>query len=247
VSAERFFVEGVARPGEERELAPDDARKAAVVLRKRAGDGLEIVDSGGTLFAARIVRVTAYAVVVRLEAERAAAREPRVELTLLQGVPKGAKMDFVVEKATELGVARIVPLVTQRVQGDAASAAKVERWRRLAKAASQQCGRRTIAAIDEPRRLADALSATDVPGYDAVLVAWEVAERVPLRDRLPALLEGRSRVAVAIGPEGGFARDEVTAALAAGATAISLGERILRTETAGLVLCAAIRYATGEL
>lgn len=154
-------------------------------------------------------------------------------------------MDFIVEKATELGVARIVPLRTERSVATAERAGKVERWRRLARTAAAQCGRSDVPVVDD---VTDWLALESrVRAAQLALIPWELAEAVPLRDVLPGLLKGVSGVLVAIGPEGGFAHDEVEQARWWGARPISLGKRILRTETAGVVACSALLYATGDL
>ena len=167
------------------------------------------------------------------------------ELVLAQALPKGQKMDFIVEKATELGVRRIVPLQTERTVGAGERAGKVERWRRLARSAAAQCGRTDVPEIDEVTGWSGLEAA--VRAAPLALIPWELADAEPLRDVLPGLLEGASGALVAIGPEGGFAHDEVEQARAWGARTVSLGKRILRTETAGLVACSAVLYAAGEL
>jgi 16S rRNA (uracil1498-N3)-methyltransferase len=166
-------------------------------------------------------------------------------VTIAQAVPKGQKMDLVVEKATELGAYAIVPVRSARVVGHDTSPAKVERWRRIAKSAAQQSGRTRVPGVADVHDW-NALLATFAQ-YDRVYVPWEVAEPAPLRDVFDGELPDAISVLVVIGPEGGFGADEVDRARAAGAKAISLGRRILRTETAALVVLAAILYARREL
>ncbi len=163
-------------------------------------------------------------------------------ITIAQGVPKGQKMDFVVEKLTELGAASIIPLQSERTIVSDVSPNKLERWRRLAKSAAQQCGRNDIPQIEDPLALRDLLARFS--DYDLVLLPWELAEGAPLRETLPTLLSEMQRVLVLIGPEGGFSHAEAEAARSAGAQLVSLGSRILRTETAGLVALAVIAYVT---
>lgn len=242
---DRFFVEGVHAAGDRVAFAPDDARKLATVLRKRTGDRVQIVDSGGIAYAAtleiegRDVRATLDAPLSR------PAAETELAVTVAQAVPKGQKMDLVVEKATELGAQAIVPVRSARVLGHETSPAKVERWRRIAKSAAQQSGRTRIPIVADVHDW-DALIAT-FASYDRVYVPWELAEPQPLREVFERDLPAAHRVLLVIGPEGGFAADEVERARAAGAAAISLGRRILRTETAALVVLSAILYARGEL
>jgi 16S rRNA (uracil1498-N3)-methyltransferase len=250
---DRFFVEGVHAVGDVVAFAPDDARKLSTVLRKRSGDRVQVVDSGGVAFGAILVvdardNRDARAVQVRATLDELLDRgdaETALRVTIAQAVPKGQKMDLVVEKATELGAHAIVPVRSARVIGHDTSPAKVERWRRIAKSAAQQSGRLRVPDIADVHDW-DALLAT-FARYDRVFVPWELVEPVPLRDVFEHALSDARSVLVVIGPEGGFSADEVDLARAAGATAISLGRRILRTETAALVVLAALLYARGEL
>jgi 16S rRNA (uracil1498-N3)-methyltransferase len=245
LSAARFFAAGVFAPGDVVTLAADDARKLIVVLRGQSGDRLEIVDSAGRRYSASL-RVEGSSARAMLDAELAAPARTALRVTLAQGIPKGQKMDFVVEKATELGVARVVPFASRRtVGGGSARDGKVERWRRLAKSAAEQCGRSDVPAIAEPLDFEGLVAGFGA--YDLVLVPWELAPAVALRERLPPLLAGARDVLVAIGPEGGFAQSEAEEASLHGAHLISLGSRIFRTETAGLVACAALLFASGDI
>jgi 16S rRNA (uracil1498-N3)-methyltransferase len=247
---DRFFVEGVHAVGDLVAFAADDARKLATVLRKRSGDRVQVVDSGGVAFGAtldvagRDVRDVRVCATLDERLDRGDV-EPALRVTIAQAVPKGQKMDLVVEKATELGAHAIVPVRSARVIGHDTSPAKVERWRRIAKSAAQQSGRVRVPDIADVHEW-DALLAT-FARYDRVYVPWELAEPAPLRDVFERELADAGSVLVVIGPEGGFAADEVERARDAGATPISLGRRILRTETAALVVLAALLYARGEL
>lgn len=217
-----------------------------MVLRRALGSPLEVIDSSGRLYGAVLLAEAAGARArARLEEELATPPRPRLNLTLAQAIPKGQKMDFVVEKATELGVTRIVPFSSERTVGDATREGKVERWRRLAKSAAQQCGRPDVTDIASPASFAELLAG--LAAYDRTLVPWELAAAGPLRETLPALLANVRTVLVAIGPEGGLSSAEAEAAARAGAHLVSLGSRILRTETAGLVACAAVFYASGDM
>ncbi len=242
---DRFFVEGVHGTGDRVALATDDARKLATVLRKRSGDRIIVVDSAGVAYAATL-QIEARSASAHLDAalERPEA-ESALRVTIAQAVPKGAKMDLVVEKAVELGAHAIVPVRSARVVATAAGAGKVDRWRRIARAAAQQSGRTRVPEITDVVDWS-ALLAT-FARYDRVYVPWELAGAVPLRTVFDPELPEATSALVAIGPEGGFSAAEVDAARDAGASVISLGRRILRTETAALVVLAAMRYARGEL
>jgi 16S rRNA (uracil1498-N3)-methyltransferase len=242
---DRFFVEGVHAVGDRIAFAPDDARKLATVLRKRSGDRVQVVDSGGIAYAAtlqlsgRDVGATLDERLDRGEIEAA------LRVTVAQAVPKGQKMISVVEKATELGAHAIVPVHSARVIGQYTSPAKLARWRRIAKSAAQQSGRVRVPDVADVHDWSALLAS--FPRYDRVYVPWELADPAPLRDVFESDLAGARSVLVVVGPEGGFAAEEVARAREAGARAISLGRRILRTETAALVVLSAILYARGEL
>ena len=242
---DRFFVEGVHAVGDRVAFAADDARKIATVLRKRSGDRVQVVDSGGVAFVATLSldgREVDATLDERLEREPV---ETALRVTIAQAVPKGQKMDLVVEKATELGAYAIVPVRSARVIGSETSPAKVERWRRIARSAAQQSGRVRVPDVAGVHDWATLLAT--FPHYDRVYVPWELAEPAPLRAVFERDLPGTSTILIAIGPEGGFASDEVERAREAGAVLISLGRRILRTETAALVVLSAALYARGEL
>jgi len=242
---DRFFVEGVHAIGDRVAFAPDDEHKLTAVLRKRSGDRVQIVDSGGSAYAAtlavdgRSVRATLDEPLAREGVETV------LRVTIAQAVPKGQKMDLIVEKATELGAFAIVPVRSARVIGHETSPAKVERWRRIARSAAQQSGRVRVPEVADVLDWA-ALLAT-FPAYQRVYLPWELTDPAPLRAVFDRELPGARDVLMVIGPEGGFSAEEVARAEAAGAQPISLGRRILRTETAALVVLAAALYATGEL
>lgn len=235
MSAKRFFVDGAHAAGDVVGLPERDARKIVRVLRLGAGDAIEAIDAAGRSFEARL-EVEGERVRAALISERPPAGHPRLRVDLAQAVPKGAKMDFVIEKATELGAAAILPFSSERTVAHGVGEAKIERWRRLARSAAQQCERREVPEIEEPIPFEALLQRFQ--RYDAVLFAWEGAARTPAVRRLPELLAPAKTALAVVGPEGGFTPQEAQAAAAHGAHALWLGPRILRTETAGLVLLA---------
>ncbi|HEY3675129.1 MAG TPA: 16S rRNA (uracil(1498)-N(3))-methyltransferase [Candidatus Tumulicola sp.] len=234
--ARRFFVAGTHEIGSHVEIDGSDVHKIANVLRMRAGDALEIVDSSGTLFAAILAHESAG---MRAELVRRETTAPVeiVRIDIAQAVPKGSKMDYVIEKATELGAGAILPFTSERsIAGEGSH--KVERWRRLAENAARQCGRLDIPRVAGVVPFEQTIAAFD--DYDVALFAWELAPQIPLRERLEQTLRGVRSAIVAIGPEGGFSHAEAEAATARGAELLWLGPRILRTETAALALLAVI-------
>jgi 16S rRNA (uracil1498-N3)-methyltransferase len=244
VPARRFFVEGVRAAGDTVAIRGGDAHKIAHVLRLREGDRIEVVDSAGTLFSAAIGNADATRVAVTLHQseEPAQTREASVQIDLAQALPKGSKMDFIVEKATELGVAAIVPFTSERTVVHDVGNAKLERWRRLAKSAAQQCGRRSVPQVSGVVTFDDLLDRFN--DYDATLFPWELAPHVPLRQSLPPIFENAERMLIVVGPEGGFSHVEAQAAVDRGAHLLWLGRRILRTESAAMALLAVIDALT---
>lgn len=217
----------------------------ARVLRLEVGDELEVFDGSGAAWSGRIAALDESAARIELGERREAAAAPRI--TLAQGLAKGDKLDLVVQKATELGAARFVPLALDRcvVKLDAGKGAeRSRRWRRIAEEAARQCGRTDVPAVEEPATLDAFLEGARSRG-EAVAVLWE-EER---GERLGTWLAGRlgEPVALIIGPEGGLSAAEVDRVRAAGGASVGLGPRILRTETAGLAALAVAMHLAGEL
>jgi len=237
--ARRFFIEGVRAVGERVTIGGADARKIVAVLRLHDGDAIELIDSAGTQFEARL-HVEDNAVAASLVAARPIQPTSLRSIDVAQAIPKGQKMDFVVEKVTELGAHAILPFTSERSVAHAPGAAKVDRWRRLARTAAQQCGRNSVPDVGAVLSYDELL--TRFSTYDAVLFPWELAKAHPLRDTLPAALGHAARVLIVIGPEGGFSHAEAAAAEAQDAHLVSLGPRILRSETAAMVLLAILEY-----
>jgi 16S rRNA (uracil1498-N3)-methyltransferase len=218
------------------------ANHVAKVLRLRPGDPLILFDDAGGEYSATVVELTRDAVRVDVGEYLAFDRESPLQVTLAQGVSRGERMDVVVQKATELGVKRIVPLLAERtvVRLNAAQAAnRLRRWRAIAVAACEQCGRNRLPEITAPISVQEFL-VSDLPEGLRLLLQPDGGMRV--RD-LPA----SSAVTLLIGPEGGLAAAEQSAALAAQFRGLSLGPRILRTETAALAALAVIQQQLGDL
>ncbi len=204
---------------------------------------MEVVDSAAQAFHA-VLRVESHGVSAKLrERIGQTVGEPAVRIAVAQAIPRGQKMDYIVEKLTELGVHTVMPFNSQRSVVTNVGENKVERWRRIAKTAAQQCGRRHVLSVAGPLRWKNLMD--QFLGYDRTLLPWEVAAQTPLQRKLPRLLKDVSTVLIVIGPEGGFSHDEIDEAVKLGAKTISLGARIFRTETAALVLCSIVNYLTG--
>ena len=230
----RFFVPPPALDADPIVFGPREAHHIAGVLRLRPGTRIVVFDGRRDVEAELLTVSDAGVAAAKIGMPRAAARP--IDLALLQGVTRGSKMDPIVRMATEIGVASVHPVLTERSVADPGPA-RVERWRRIAREAAKQCGRADVPEIHPPAVLGDALVATGP--VDLLLVPWEQAAR-PLGE----VAAGRpfASAAFLIGPEGGLTAGEVETVRAAGGEAVSLGPLLLRTETAGLVTAAMLLY-----
>lgn len=217
----------------------------AHVLRVQPGQGVEVFDGAGRAFAATVAKIDESSVELVLGESR--QELPQRRITVVQGLPKGEKLEWIIEKATELGAAAILPVSTARavVRLDPDRAAKrVARWKRIAEEAARQCGRADVPEVFAPRELTTLFDAL-APATRVLILDEEERER-----RLSQALEGwppSAPVAVVVGPEGGLERAEIDAVVARGALPTTLGRNILRTETAALAALAVLRHREGEL
>ncbi|HEY6453681.1 MAG TPA: 16S rRNA (uracil(1498)-N(3))-methyltransferase [Steroidobacteraceae bacterium] len=218
------------------------ARHVARVLRLRAGDALILFDNAGGEYRATIVSFARDAVRLAVGEYLPTQRESPLRVTLAQGISRGERMDVVVQKATELGVWRIVPLLTERTivrLNPAQAANRLRHWRAIAIAACEQCGRNHVPEITAPLSLQEFL-VSDLP--EGLRLLLNPDGGLKARD-LPA----SAAATLLIGPEGGLSDAERTAASAAQFRGLSLGPRILRTETAALAALAIIQQQLGDL
>lgn len=232
--------------GEPVTLTGQLAHRVRHVLRAGVGDRVVLFDPFGNEWLAEVVGWEGKGVQVQLVERKEQDRERKVAITLFQGLPKGDKMDFIIQKATELGVERIVPMVTRRTVvhlNPERAAQKRTRWHRVAAAATEQSGGRFVPEISLPLPFNQAVQ--EAAQADQWLLFYEAAE-IPLRERLRGSATPR-RVAIMVGPEGGFDPEEVALAQKHGAVVVGLGQRILRTETAALVAVALVLYELDSL
>lgn len=240
----RLFVEAPLRPGSEVELPAGAAAHAVRVLRLRPGDPVILFNGDGHEYAARLVGAGTRGARAAVDSVAAPVRESPLRITLLQAIARGEKMDWIIRKATELGVARITPVSTGRseVRLDAARADKRrEHWRAVAIAACEQCGRNVVPAIDAPVELAawPGGSIEQDPGG-----RWMLSPDAGTRLRDLRLATGN--LTLAIGPEGGFDETDLGRLDALGFRGLALGPRVLRTETAGIAALAALQALYGD-
>ncbi len=213
------------------------------VLRLKAGDPLECFDGSGRSYAGRIIRCLPDVLTISID-RRMEEPPPLLRLTLAQALIKPERFEWVIEKATELGVSRIVPIVTSRTTVQRSSGnARLSRWRRIAEAAATQCGRSTLPVIEEPQRLERFLETLD--GCQTLLPTLTEAGR-PLTQYLRGLQRAED-IVVLIGPEGDFSPQEVTLAKRHGAHPVRLGRLILRSETAAVAMLTLLQHTVGVL
>ncbi len=257
MSRHRFFLQrellGVENDIVTLPLTSADVRHATRSLRVRPGEQIDVVTPSGIVWRVEVVAGDDDSVVEArlLEAGIPAPGSGRAHVTLVFGVSKGSKNDEIIEGAVEVGVERILPALTERsiVRYSAEKRAeRAERWSRVAAAAAKQSKRTTVPAVASPVELAALLG--ELAGYDRVLVAWEDAgaDSPGLRAALGGLRDtGTGRVALIVGPEGGLSEREVRSLAGLGARVVSLGETILRAETAAVVASALVMYELGGL
>ncbi len=241
----RRFLIGSGAPGENVRLPEDEAVHARRVLRLHPGDRVQLIDGAGALFEAELTEV-GEAVTARVLEKLDGATAP-VALTLYQGLPKFDKLEFIAQKAAELGARRLVPVKMRRcvVKLTAEEGRKKqERLDRIAREAMKQCGRADRLEILEPVGFSEAVAM--FREEDMMLMPWEEARGRRIRDEHGSNPGARS-VGLLIGPEGGIAPEEAMAAEAAGAKSVTLGPRILRAETAAVAAMALVMQLWGDM
>lgn len=236
----RFFLASEQIQGDRVVIQDPDLHHLVRVLRLRVGDRFFGLDGVGGLLHVELDAIEKHQALGTVVRREAAVGELTIPVTLVQGLPKGDKFEWIVQKATELGASRIVPMLTERTivkLGDRAED-KVRRWQAIAKEAAEQCERAKVPLLEPPVAFASWLRRPDSPttlrlacleraGTDAIAIAL-------------ASLPGAAAIEVVVGPEGGFTPTEAEALIEHGARPVSLGKRILRTETASLAALAVV-------
>lgn len=235
----RFFIDRLPEDGM-LALEGENAHHAARVLRLRPGEAVTLCDGRGTDYDCVVSSVGRDAVICRVQDSHPAVTEPKQRLTLFMALPKGDKMEWIVQKAVELGASEIVPYLSQNcVSRPDRTDKKVERWQKIATEAAKQCGRGVLPRVGSVIAVEQAI--VRAAQSETALFLYENETQTGLRD---ALADGLGKdVSLLVGPEGGFAPEEAAAAKNAGLKSVSLGTRILRCETAPIAALAAILYA----
>lgn len=228
-------------------ITGEDVNHVKNVLRLKENDELIVSDGRGRDYHCRISGITNEEVVADICDICDNFSELSTEITLFQGFPKGDKMELIIQKTVELGVTRIVPVMTKRTVvklDDKKAKKKTERYNMIAESAAKQSGRGMIPEVTMPVSFAEAVSMAEK--LDMNIIPYEEAEGVEYSRNIIKSIKGKKSLGIFIGPEGGFAMEEVEKALDAGASAVTLGHRILRTETAGMAVISIIMFELEE-
>jgi 16S rRNA (uracil1498-N3)-methyltransferase len=246
MSTNRFFVATSDFEGDRVRLSREQAHQVRQVLRLRSGDTIVVLDDRGMEYEVTLTTVSQSETVGQITSSREAPGEPTVRLTLFQSLLVREKFEWVLQKATEIGVAQIVPVLTARslVRTKQIEENKLDRWRRIVVEAAEQSHRGRIPKIEPAILFGDVFSR--FVGFDRFLIAAP-SHTATLHDALLGIGREAPSIALMIGPEGGFTNEEVAVAREKGAVAVGLGPRILRTETAAVVASALVLYELGEM
>ncbi len=243
----RFFVPKSGFEGELVRLSPEQAHHVCHVLRLKPGDPIIVLDDNGTEYEVTLSTVCLPETIGQVTGRRPARGEPQVKITLFQSLLAREKFEWVLQKATEVGVAGFVPVLSERsiVRAKLIEEKKLDRWRRIVTEAAEQSHRARIPKLDQAITFGQAVSR--LRDFDRALIAAPSPKAVSLPGALRDLDRGTACIGLMIGPEGGYTGEEVDLAREKGAIPIHLGPRILRTETAAVVATSLILYELGEM
>lgn len=250
---QRYFVEPEQFGVQDVMITGEDARHIGRVMRSKPGDKLIVSDGVSREVLVEIKTIESHEVTAEILDVLPSSGEPWLQVTVAQSLPKGDKMEVVIQKCTEIGASRFVPFLSARtvVQYDRKKEEKrLARWQKIAKEAAEQAHRSKIPGVDGPVKWNELLAA--FKEYDLVCLCYEKEDGRALREVLKPMVaeldaEQTYNIAVVVGPEGGFSEEEVQEAEAAGAKSVGLGRRILRTETAAMAALTCIMYESGEM
>ncbi|MGE5446542.1 MAG: 16S rRNA (uracil(1498)-N(3))-methyltransferase [Ignavibacteriales bacterium] len=219
-----------------------DYRHIVKVLRLKVGHEITLFDESGMEHTGAIAAIEKGEIIVAIAESRKAETESNLNITLLQGVPKGNKMDFIIEKATELGVKTIVPVITERSQPRETK--KIDRWQRIAIESSKQCGRILPTNIYNLKSFQGAI---ELNSHDGLRIIFHNQCKYSIRNIINNISQFPVNITLLVGPEGGFSEEEIKTATEKGFIHAGLGPRVFRTETAGIVAIAILQYVCGDI
>lgn len=240
----RFFVDTSLALADEVKITGEDVAHISRVLRLKEDDEIVVCDCDGTDCVCLIDEISKEQVSARIVKKSQSNTEPPIAITLFQGVPKGDKLESVVQKSVELGASSVVPVAMKRsVAIIKDSRKKQQRLQKIADEAAKQCSRGKLISVGEVMSFKEAIEASE--GFDLKLLPYENEKQQSIRNVLKGSV-GAKNICIFIGPEGGFDSSEVELAENAGFHTVSMGPRILRTETAPLAAITAVMYELGD-
>ena len=236
----KFFVDKNSIGEKNIEITGDDANHIATVLRAKVDEEIVICDGYGTDYRCRLIGINKKQVLAEIIEKFKNENEPDLKITLFQGLPKGDKMELVIQKCIEIGVDKIVPVMTENTVvkiGDKAEKKNI-RWNKIAESAAKQCGRGKIPHVDKIISFKEAIES--IKDLDTAIIPYEKETKNSIK-KFATNFKGNS-IGIFIGPEGGFSEEEIALCKENGIESVTLGKRILRTETAGLVTSVILLY-----
>ena len=243
----RFFVPPSHIDGDRVALPPDAARQLARVLRARPGDRIIALDDSGCEYAVTLDAVSARHASGVIIDRYLGEGEPRLSITLYQGLMKSDRFEYTLQKGAELGISRFIPIVSERtVARNVISPNRLERWRRIIREAAEQAGRSRLPTLGDAASFTQACDSIAKPA----IIGWECERDAGMKDTLLRRkpdIERAQSISIVIGSEGGFTDEEASYARSRGIEPVSMGKRILRAETAGIIAAAAVLYEMDEL
>lgn len=248
-SVHRFLVDPANIKDEEILLEGDDFKHLKQVLRLGPQDTIHVFDGSGIEYVSTIVSINENNALAKIESSYKSDTEPKARVTLFQGIPKGNKMDLIIQKTVELGVYKIVPIITERTVvkiNEKDKAKKANRWSKIAKEAAKQCHRAYIPEVLKPIKFGD-LSEL-LKDFDSSFLLYENESKKCLKEVLKCYTINKIEdISIIVGPEGGFTDQEIEIFRKWGHDTVGLGRRILRTETASISALSIIMYELGEM
>ncbi|AJA48378.1 ribosomal RNA small subunit methyltransferase E [Clostridium pasteurianum DSM 525 = ATCC 6013] len=244
----KFFVPENNMDGKIATITGDDVKHIYKVLRLKAGDKININNYKGKEFVAEIRSIDKAAVICNIIEEVNADNESSIKIHLYQALPKASKMELIIQKATELGVISIIPVITKRVvvKNEFGESKKIDRWNKIALEACKQSKRTLIPKVKNTIDFNEFLE--EVKEFDLIVVPYENEKNHGIKNMISNIRDRYiTNVAIMVGPEGGFEDEEIKRLEEVGAYIVTLGPRILRTETAGFVCSSLIMYELGDI
>lgn len=238
----RIFLQRKLAPGLTLELTGDEHHYIYHVLRMKNGDRLYLFNGSDEEFDGQILDVQKNKTIVSIGNKRKINKESPIEIVIGQGIPKGQKIDEMIPRVTELGATALTPLITERSDLKKISPQKIVRWKKIAKSSTEQTGRTKILEICPPSTLSELLQRYQ--GHEKILF-YELEDSLTLEQALEN--SSSQKFCLIIGPEGGFSKNEIDVARQKGCYIVSLGKRILRTETVAPAVTAIFQYVKGDL